>query len=535
MSKTNLMLTTLLLSIICYSILVVPTLKDNHVPTRWGSAIDYGREHIVRTGRVFDPSIERCQTWQSNLKDYGAQEILPKILFASTNIICGITSFPEDVDFFSFIPFAGLLLTPFSIIAIYISGAKRFNIFDSLLIFLVSIFPLSSAVTPGSTNGTPMARGLFLVLLLLLLSSCNVTEKNTKPYKIALFMFFLFPFYSYYHTWSYYFMLVMGVILFLSLITRKKQLALLAFFPLLAYAIAALYYNYHQLFYIPLSILTNILTNIGRHDQIGIEFHAYQSLSNVYSYIQAINVALVLSVILFFSIGYLVRQVLKKSVSQAETIVFFLICGLPVVGLSLFLAGGIGMFFSRFLEFGVNVFLICAAFIISQQKKKKRFEYIMTRIILLIIIVLCVFSFFNKPAQLKTNLSHEEFVGIDFIGVKSNHDAPFFSDFRIGTSLIYYDKTSIYTIDSPKQSNAGIFEDLMRIYYNTTLPHDVLDKIVGTTHYFVLTSHRQSEVALSDRSSHLKPANKSFQTNFMSDDNFDRIYNSYFFNVFYRT
>lgn len=532
-SKLNIILLCVFCFIIVYGILVVPNIEGNKVPTNWGPAIDYGREHIIRNGSVVSSSsiLEESLTWQSALRKYGSEDVLPKIYFAIINIVTGSTQFPDNLYMFLFIPIGSLILIPLLIMGLYSMFIKqesnKHQIFDLAILFLISVFPISSAVMSGNTNGTVLARAFFILLMFLLLK-----EKKSVA-DVAMFCFLLFPFYCYYHTWSYYFGITMGIFFIMSLIEKNTKIMRIAFFSIIVYLVVAIYLNYGQLFLFPLQTLKNM----GNRIDFSSLAPTYTSLSDFYSYIQLINAILLLLIALCFVVRYMLKINNKLSIMQSEKIILYTIISIPVVGLFLWVQGGIETFQGRVLEYGIYIVLICTAYLLGSLKSSKNIKVL--RCVLIFVLILSVGSYVYRPLHLQylqSNLSEVEFNGISFVGLKTDDNLPIFSDFRLATPLIYYDKNAIYTIDSPKQIRDGLFEEIMEIYYGKILPHEVLDKVIDSNSYVVITSRRQSEVALSDTSftAALKPARQNFESNFASDNVFNAIYDTHSVTIFFR-
>jgi len=200
-------------------------LDDSPVPGGWGVSIDWGRYYIVQKEHIYEKG-ETALTWQSNTKDYGAVDILPKVYFATLNIITGTTTFPNDLKLHYFFPWIGTFFLP--LLGLfwysYISRReKRVARVDYCLLFLFSMFPIASAIGPvsGNTNGSGVTRALFILILILILINSNKKYINKKRVGILVFLFF--PFFYYYHTWSYYLLIFFSVIVILAAVKKETR------------------------------------------------------------------------------------------------------------------------------------------------------------------------------------------------------------------------------------------------------------------------------------------------------------------------
>lgn len=518
MKKANLFLLMVLFFILAYAFLLLPLLDQVKVPTMWGSAIDYGREHIVTYGHIYDPSTENPQTWQGALKKYGAEDVLSKIYFAMINVICGSSGFPEDLDLFPYIPIATMVLIPASVISCYyvflkISGTKP----DLLVVFLllaISIFPMSMAISGGNTNGTYLSRGLFILLMLIFISTGSFSIS-----KIMLYLLLLIPFYLYYHTWSYYYVITMAVVLAASLVFKNRMTAGMSLLSVILYGMTGLAVNYQQLLYTPLLIISML----GLNKEAPVAVKAYTPFITLNSYLNFVNVILIFGVICLFIYTYFyLRRVRSGDILKLQDNMLMVAFAIPLIAIALFLQGGLETVLGRLLEYSIYLFLIYLSFLLVVYQRKVGLAL---KVCVVLIVIISIFNFIYSQNTLRVELTEKEYAGIAFTGSRLDN-APIFSDFRLGTPLIYFDKTSIYTLDSQNQIPAGRFYELIGIYYNATGPHKALDRVMPHEDYYVVASEHQTEVALGDSSfsSLLRPADARFQDNFKNDRNFSHPY-----------
>jgi hypothetical protein len=541
--KRNSWLAVILILVVSYGILVVPVAHNGsliNVPVGWNSPIDFGRYYIVQHDTILDPSTINVQSYESGLQTAGAEAILPSVFFAAIDIVGGSTSFPQDVLSFVFIPIGYLLFLPISVLAVYeicLKKSKRyFSSLDALILLLVGIFPIASAINQqvGNVDGSILARGLFILLIALLLSvitDSGTRSGQTRKTKVALFLFLQVPFYMMYHTWAFYFLIAMVGFLLFSLVTRKFELTRLSLFSVIAYGIVALYLYTSSLLVQPLLNLASMTGGLPPLAQS--IYSSYSPLSDVLSYIQAINIALLLFIILIFCVYFMSIRLKKRSATTSELLILFLVCDIFLVSFVLLTQGGISLVFGRTMEFAYPVSLICAAFVLGSNYKKYLSRS--TKVAAVIIVILCIPSFLYAQEVNSFSLTLPEFTGIAFAGTNAQNNTAFFSDFRLATVLLYYNQPAIYANDERREVTS--FQDVMQMYYNnTSIPHLALDPIISNNqNYFVITSTHQAEVPLLDSAATLRPAKTDFQSNFINDHLFDRVYDSASVSIFYRS
>ena len=548
LNQVNKLLLFTLVAILCYAFLLSGTIGVNPVPTYWAASIDYGRQVIVDTGHIYDPGNDTgTHTWQSDLRSYGAQDVLPKIFFAIINIVTNDVVFPDDLAIFSILPIAGLILIPLTLMAFYTYFAKRHgkvNYFDLLLIFMLSVLPLASMVSPGSTNGTMLARGFFLLIIFLIATSAN----NLR--RVILLCFIMAVYFLVYHTWSYYLLIIIMFILTASLLSRKVSLFYLSIYAIAAYIGIGMSLNFYNLIYLPMQNIQHMLSygnstftmiaDQSKQSYMSVDpgHLSYTSFTSLYSYLQLENVLLLSLFALPIMLTFFYSLIKRQPISYERLVMSMVLLGAPLCLLSLYALGGYSTMAQRGMEILTYIFVLTAAYNLATLDHVKNAMYAnLMRLLIVVIVAICIWSYFNQPATMDTSLSDSEFSGIEFSGLHVPADDGVFSDFRLGATLVYYNMDRIYTIDSTTQTDNGLFQDIMKIYYDDTAPAVTLDRIIGSGQYFVLSSGRQSDVSLVDTSmtSFLKPARKGFEANFEKGDEFNKIYSSNGFSVYGRT
>ncbi|MGI6079042.1 MAG: hypothetical protein ACOYCB_12975 [Fastidiosipilaceae bacterium] len=533
--------------------------QEVSVPTGWGVGIDIGRQYILWNGHIIDEFSCNYVTWQSGLSQYGGQDVLSKIFFAEVNLVSGCSEFPSGIDFINSIPIATLFLV-LSVLAIYAvfskySETKRLkadggltlgsfwnpkyvgssSLIDYIILLSICVFPLHTAIMPGSINGTFIARAFFVFLML-----CFITlllfpkEKRCMP---AVIIFLLFPYYIWYHTWTYYALLCFITIFILAFVLQRKAIVKLSVIGVFFYFVTGIYHNYHQLIEQPTLMAKAgfefLTVDLSGKTEVAAGFKMYQSLQTIHSVLQLISVIIILTILLITLIECLIK-VKNNQNSEVEYLAICIIFSIPLVGMFLFVQGGIGTLIGRLFEYALYIYLICSAYLLSPMGQRKVPKW-MIQALLLFTVVICLVSIPLSESS-ATGLNYQEYGGISFFGTHTGSKAPIFSDFRLGTPFIYYSKEAIYTIDSPKQSRTGDFASIMEIYYNETSPYVVLDKVIPDEQYYVLTSKRQSIIGLKDTSfaENLQPAQQDFQKNFERDSHYEKLYSSGGANIYLR-
>jgi hypothetical protein len=542
--KRNSWLAAILILVLSYGILVVPVAHDAsmiNVPVSWDPAIDFGRYYIVQHNALFDSSTLHAQSYISGLQTAGDEMIPASIFFAAIDIVGGSTSFPQDILSFVFIPIGYLLLIPISTLAVYevcLKKSKRhFNSLDALILLLVSIFPIASLISTqiGNATGSILARGLFILIIALMLSvitDSGTRNGQTRKTKLALFFFLQIPFYMMYHTWAFYLLLVMLGFFAFSLVIREFELSRLSLFSLITYGAVAMFIYTKSLLSHPAHSIQSALAGETTLEHLT-SYGSYSSLSNVFSYVQSINIALLLFIILIFCVYFMLIHLQKRKAATSELLILFLVCDVFVVAFALFTQGSIQLVLGRSMEFAFAVSFICAAFVLASNHKKYLSRS--TEVAALIIAILCITSLLTAPSFKTLDLTQSEFAGITFAGTSAQNNTALFSDFRLATVLLYYNQTAIY---SNAHLNNTSYEHVLQMYYsNTSLPEQAIDPVIKHEQsYLVITSTRETEVPLLDSGTvSLLPANTDFQSSFINDRQFDRVYDSALVSIFYRS
>jgi hypothetical protein len=542
--KRNSWLAVILILVLSYGIYVASVAHNGsllNVPSGWHTSIDFGRYYIVQHNTILDPSTVQSQTTISSYQTVGAQDIVPKIFFAAVDIVGGSTSFPQDVLSFTLLPIGYLVLIPLSVLAVYeicLKKSKRlFSSLDAVILLSVGIFSIPSLIDiQANLTGNVLARGLFILLIALLLSVITdggTRSGQTRKTKIALFLFLQVPYYMMYHTWALYLLICMVGFLIFSLVVRKFELTRISLYSIIAYGAVALYIYTQSLFITPLlgidaaikgTTALPILTTFG----------SYSSFSNVLSYVQAIDYTLLLFIISLFCSYFMLNHLKKRKATTSELLLLFLVCDTFLVAFVFFTQGGPAFVLSLALGFAGGVTsLICAAFLLGSNDKNYLSRSV--EVAAVIIVVLCVACVLVSETANVYSLTQSEFAGISFAGTNVQNNTAIYSDFRIANVLLYYDQPAIY---GPTSHLGTSYEDVMQIFYsNTTSPHQPLDVLIENKQsYCVLTSTYQTQVPLQDATNTaLKSANAGFQSNFINDRQFDCVYDSASFNIFYRS
>jgi uncharacterized membrane protein YtjA (UPF0391 family) len=517
--------------------MLYPKLDYSPVPTQWAVGIDWGRYYILSEGKIYEKEYNAL-TWQSGMKMYGCVDILPKILFAVINMVIGTINFPEDLKFYYTFPWSGTVFLPLLMLFWYLYISKKegkFNSFDCFLLIFLSIFPLASAVEPvsGNTNSSGIARVFFFLMVILFI--IIFTEKKRNTMILGIFIFLLFPFFYYYHTWSYYFAINLTAIGFFTLFKKNERyITSLTNLGIITFITSAIYYN-SLLMEEPIRIykkFPQLLVNfpsVSFTMKVNPELLGYSPLGSTYSYIQLVNSALIVSICLIFFWKYLS---FRKEAKPYENLLFYFLIAQSFIALALFFWDGILGVYARSFEVLIYICMLLSAYLLVKSEEKLKTTI---RFILLCAVCLCIISYLTVPHELNRSLTNEEFVGIRFAGTHIPKTSYIFSDFRLGTPLIYFDQLGIITIDAPHRSPQITEETLERCYYNITDPEMILDNIIHKPDYYFITSSHQSEVYLLDPSlKQFKPPSTDFQGEWAKQEAFNKLYSSEYFDIFQR-
>jgi hypothetical protein len=540
MKQKNFALLLTLIVIVCYILLIFPKINYSQVPTKWSVGIDWGRYAIVNEGYIYQDD-GKALTWQSDLKKYGSLDVLPKIYFATINIITGFDTFPNDLKFHYLFPFAGVILLPIILMLFYSFLCKReskaFNQVDFCLLYLFCIFPTFSSIEPisGNTNGSGLARALFILILILIVIIFD--EKKTNPMRVLLLVILFISFFYYYHTWSYYLALYLCGLLFFN--RRKKDhrfLMSLYVLGIIIFFSYSIYYN-SQLFDEPSRIISNFpqviknFPSVSYSAKVDPEYVGYLSLNSAFSYIQLLSLLFILIPCVIYFIRFLVLYKMD-SYKLYEIQLFYYLLTQSIIGLGLFIWNGITGVISRIFEslVYISMLLISSLLVTSDDKLKSILRFIMLSAVFLTIISIII-----CPKELNWQLTNEEYVGIEFAGNHIDGDKYIFSDFRLGTPLIYFNQRGIVTLDSTNNLPKTTEDILDFCYYNVSNPEYILDSYIQSKDYFFLSSARQENVFLMDSSlKRFRVASKDFQEQWDMQGSFNNIYSSEQIEIFLR-
>lgn len=531
----------LLLFLICNLIYLFPKVDYSPVPVEWSPGIDWGRYYIVNEGKIYQNE-DNFLTWQSSLKNYGSEDILPKIYYAIINLVTGTTSFPNDLSLHYKLPWIGALLLPLIVLSLYYYLAKRehlttLNSNDGILLYAFSSFPLMSTLSTvsGNTNGSALGRALFLLLLVSIIIIFDENKRN--PQRVLVFLILCIATSCYYHTWSYYIIICLLVISFFTVSKNKEKfISSLLFSGIIIFISSSIYFN-HKLLYEPVRVIHNFpslfidLNSVSYASKINSKYLGYDSFSSYHSYFQLIGSMLILLLCFIYVCKYISDK--KSNCSPIyNNILFYIIISEFIIGSLLFLWDGFLGLFSRFFESLVYVSMLISAYLLIKCEPRLKF-YIRT--ILVLSILISISCYLVSPEELHWELTDEEFTGIEFSGKNIQNTSYIFSDFRLAPPLLYYGKLGIMTIDGTNDLPQTTEEILENCYYNVTKPETVFDKIIPSNDYYFLLSSHQTEVYLLDTS--LKRFNQvphETLNQWESQKQFNEIYDSKYFYLYKR-
>lgn len=541
--KHGLLLTTLCI-IIGNLIFVYPTLDYSPIPSQWGVGSGYGRIYTINTGQIFSP--ETSLTWQSSIKNYASLDVLPKILAAMISILTGNTGLIESEKFHHVFPWVGILFLPICLLYFYEFLAKKnkgINTVDMLILYLFAMFPLAStlpSMSLGAAAANSVARVLFLLILILLAIIFDQNKSNCS--KVAVFILILFPFFYYHHTWSYYMLIYLSLLGIISLVTKErntsseKSILGISLLGVVLFFNSALYFNVNLLDE-SLRIIRNfpqILNNfpsVTYTTKLNSELLGYETLNSTYSYLQLLSSTIILIIFILYIFGY-IKNLKRGEPQRYEKVLFYYTIVQLFIFLALFIWDGFLGVYSRFFESLVYLTMLFSAYLLV--KSDGKFKSII-RFFLLFAVFVAVFSFLIAPSELNMQLTDEEFVGIQFAGENIPNRSYIFSDFRLATPLIYFNQLGVSTIDSPHDLPEVTEQILIRCYYDISYPEYILDKVINSTKYYVITSSRQSEVFIRDSSlKAFKKAPANFQRSWDEQRAFINIYSSNEIEIFAR-
>jgi len=340
--NTHTLLIIILFILVGNFIYLYPKLDSSPVPTKWSPGIDWGRYYILNYGKVYERQ-ENGLTWQSNIKNYGSVDVLPKIFFAIINEITGTVKFPDDLRFHYLFPWVGTIFLPIILLYWYVNISKnKYNV-DFFIVMLYSMFPIASHINTmsGNTNGSPVARVFFLLIIILTIIVFNQITKEKR--KLAILMFLLFPFFYFYHTWSYYLALCLTTIAILTSIKKSENnITNFAVYGIIIFFVSAIYYN-TMLMTEPIRTIKNFPSEAPLQNP---KFSGYESFRGMYSYLQTINSTLIIFILIIFIFFYFKNKYWKKHISHEQVLFYFVISEF-LIAIGLFAWNGLLGIYSR--------------------------------------------------------------------------------------------------------------------------------------------------------------------------------------------
>lgn len=538
LNKTRFILVLILITVLGDLVYLYPKLGFSPIPTQWGASSGYGRLYIIEHG--FLPPLKfDSLTWQSGIISYSSVDIFPKILAAIISLVCGKTGLIESERFHQNLSWVGTIFLPIVVLYFYSFLSKKEgknNYIDIIFLYLFAMFHLAGLVDSlslGAAAANSIARVLFLLILILLIIILDEQKRNWKH--VAVFIILIIPFYNFHHTWSYYLLLYFIALVICMIKYKDKRFTKsLLFFSIIIFFILAIYNN-AKLFQEPITLIKSFPTilinfpSVSYISKINENLLGYHSLGSAYSYAQLIGSFLIAIIFLIYIIMYVHRG---NSASLYEKVMFYLIIAQALIVSGLFMWDGFEGVYSRILESGTYVSMLLSSYILVKSEGKFKFIF---RSILFCIIFIAVISYLNSPTELNTQVKNSEFNGIDFAGRHILNSSYIFSDFRLGTPLLYYNQRGILTLDSVHENSSTTEELLNKCYYNVSKPETILSKLKNSNRYYVLLSSFQTKVCLLDSSlTPFKPAEKDFQEKWNNEKGFSKIYSSRYVEIFDR-
>lgn len=538
LNKTRFLLVIILIAILGDLVYLYPKLGFSPVPTQWGASSAYGRLYIIQHGFVHPFKLDSL-TWQSGITDYASVDLFPKILAAIISIICGKVGLIESEQFHQNLSWVGTVFLPIVVLYFYSFLSKKegnSNYIDIIILYLFGMFHLAGLIASlslGASAANSIARALFLLTVILLIIILDEQKRNWKH--VFIFLILVISFYHFHHTWSYYLLLYLIAVTICIVKSKDKRFTKsLPLFSIILFFMLSLYSN-TKLFQEPVMLIKSfpkILINfpsVSYTSKVNENLLGYQSLGSIYSYVQLIGSFLIILLFIIYLTQYIPRQ---KIASLYEKVIFYLIVAQALVIWGLFMWDGLAGVYSRVLEPATYISMLLSSYILVKSKGKLKS---ISRFILLCIVFTTVFSYLNSPTELNTQVKNSEFNGIDFAGKHIPTNSNIFSDFRLGTPLLYYNQQGIITIDSVHSTSSQTEELLSKCYYNVSRPETILDMLKNSDRYYVLLSSFQTKICLLDSSlTPFKPAEIDFQEKWNNEKGFSKVYSSKYVEIFNR-
>lgn len=419
------------------------------IPSTWGVNIDWTRFSIIQHGQILDFPAYTVLSSYAGAQNYD----LGSILFAATNIVAGETELVESLMLLNRIQLQGIIIFPVIFAVWYVSSARRSESRDLNRGHLLML--LSFALLPAGTTVLKTSEVWFtetIATATLLYSVILVPRLLGSTRHRIVFVIFVAFMMNLWHTWVFLYLLIVGMILFLSTIysrglfyqNNESKLAALLLIGVIFFLVGV---HVNNLFNELVSNLSRALFYNG--------LPAYSSLNssltqggasnaltelNIRRIVKLINFAGVFAIVAIFgALASFQIFVQKERLNPYERTIFFSLFAFPFVVVLFYSLTNLSGAVTRTQYVGIYFAIFSAALLLNTDRRRVRQ---LATILILIIVVTAV------PATLLSGAlqplhTEQEGAAITTTGQTVAQDEYVFSEGSLGPPLQYYNQKGI--------------------------------------------------------------------------------------------
>lgn len=405
--------------------------------------VQYGPWFLANYKRLFAASgeIPLVSNYTSGLS-YGAVDFTQTYLLGVAFILSGVSDINEIEYLYRWTPWLGLILLPLAAIAMYSRFVKTFNMSFSplaiVILYAFSTFPNYPIIVWSISGGyqSPLGWAMFFAIYLLIL--LNTLEKRFVLQWTILLVMIIFLIQPTYHTIALAIFIIVGIIWLTQRMIHKNYLTsylflitTIAFFAFLIYHATITFNGYGN-------ILSNFVNDFYRiTDKELLRYSLQIHTSSIWWHV--INYSAVLLPVLWSGIILFKRKFISTKDTDVIYYSWLWIFSLIPMIILFFAWGGIFSTYERILQFGTLLSIAIVAYLLATRSN--------TLIPLAIVASICVFitvklvdSFNVASSDLITD---DEETAIEWIIDKTHCNTVIFTDFRIGSTLGYWNCFSV--------------------------------------------------------------------------------------------
>lgn len=508
------------------------------IPTTWGVNVDWTRFSIIQNGNISDFSAYTLQSSYAGAQNYD----LGSILLAVTNIVAGETELVESLMLLNRIQLQGIIIFPVIFVVWYVASAHRsesrvLHRGHLLLILSFALFPAANIILKTSevwfTETIATATLLYSIILI-----PRLLESNRHRIVFIIFAAFMM---NLYHTWVFLYLLIVGMILFLSMIYSRvlfcqnieSKLAILLLIGVMFFLVGV---HVNSLFYELVSNLSKPLVDsnliaYSSFDSSLIQGGASTALTelNVRRILNLINYAGVFAIVAVFGAWASFQMfVQKERLTTNERTIFFSLFAFPFVVFLFYSLTNLTGAVARTQYVGIYFSIFSAALLLHADKRRVRQ---LTTVLIVIVVVTAVPTTLLSGA-LQPHHTEQEEAAIVTTGQTVSQDEYVFSEASLGPPLMYYDQKGIVTVrtehpDWESATRAIYFRndsDAALTAIRSTIDYQRFSDTPESNEFYILSSSYYTSEGVPYHSTVTKPTGIDSRQKFARDNQTVKVY-----------